>query len=408
MTSTQSKVPQLRFPKFSGEWEKSRLGDVATFLKGKGISKADTDPEGRLECIRYGELYTHYNELIDDIRSKTNLDKKTLVLSKEDDVIIPASGESALDIATASCVKKEGVAYSGDLNILRSSINGLFLAYYLNNKRKHDIARYAQGASVVHLYATQMKSLLIWNPKNSKENEKIASFISTVDKKINLLKQKHEQLAQYKKGIMQKLFSQQLRFKEDNGSVFPDWKPVRLKSILLLQSDPIDIKDDEEYELITAKRRNGGIVNRGKYLGKDVLVKSQFKLKENQFVISKRQIVHGACGLVPKHLDGAILSNEYNVFEGAPDVLDIHYFNLFSKTLEMKKAYFRNSDGVHIEKLLFRTKDWLKTRVKLPSLDEQKQIVSFSIELEKKINLIQQQIEQTQAYKQGLLQQMFV
>ena len=68
-------IPQLRFPEFSGEWEEKRLGDIADFSKGKGISKSDIDNDGQLECIRYGELYTTYNELIKDVHSKTNIAK---------------------------------------------------------------------------------------------------------------------------------------------------------------------------------------------------------------------------------------------------------------------------------------------------------------------------------------------
>lgn len=124
-------VPVLRFPEFSGEWEKKKLGEVAKFSKGKGISKADISEEGKLECIRYGELYTYYGEVIDKIRSKTNIDTKNLILSEANDVIIPASGETQIDISTASCVLKSGIALGGDLNIIKTVNNGVFLSYYL-------------------------------------------------------------------------------------------------------------------------------------------------------------------------------------------------------------------------------------------------------------------------------------
>ena len=152
-------IPQLRFPEFSGEWEEKRLGDIADFSKGKGISKSDIDNDGQLECIRYGELYTTYNELIKDVHSKTNIAKEDVKLSQIGDVIIPASGETAIDIATASCVLKDGVAIGGDLNIIRSDIDGVFNAYYLNNKNKYSVARLSQGSSVIHLYAKHLETL---------------------------------------------------------------------------------------------------------------------------------------------------------------------------------------------------------------------------------------------------------
>ncbi|WP_420555225.1 restriction endonuclease subunit S [Neptuniibacter marinus] len=403
----QSKVPQLRFPEFSGGWEKSRLGDVATFLKGKGISKADTDPEGKLECIRYGELYTHYDELIERIRSKTNLDKKSLVLSKEGDVIIPASGESALDIATASCVKKEGVAYSGDLNVLRSSVNGLFLAYYLNNKRKHDIARYAQGASVIHLYATQMKSLLLWNPKDSKENDKIASFVATVDKKISLLKQKHEQLVQYKKGIMQQLFSQQLRFKDDNGQGFPDWKVRPMSEVLELVIREVP-KPEEKYLALGVRSHMKGTFQKPDFNPNDIAMERLYSVKENDLIVNITFAWEGAIAIVKKEDEGGLVSHRFPTYVFKDGEATHRYFKHIIQEKRFKYLLDLISPGGAGRNRVLSKKEFLKLKWNLPEIDEQNKIADFLGAIDQKINLAQQQIEQTQTYKQGLLQQMFV
>ncbi len=200
-------VPKLRFPEFKndGMWKENTLDEVATFLKGKGISKSDTVENGSLPCIRYGELYTHYNETISIIKSYTNLSADDLVLSKVNDVIIPASGETHIDIATASCVLKKGVALGGDLNIIRTKINGVFLSYYLNNSKRKDIAQMAQGISVVHLYPNQLKTLKINFPE-AKEQQKIAECLSSLDIVITAQVEKIEQLKLHKKGLMQGLF----------------------------------------------------------------------------------------------------------------------------------------------------------------------------------------------------------
>lgn len=201
------KEPKYRFPEFKkdGVWTEKTLGEVATILKGKGISKADIVEDGELPCIRYGELYTHYNETISTVKSYTNSNPEDLVLSKANDVIIPASGETQIDIAKASCVLESGVALGGDLNIIRSKINGVFLSYYLNNAKKNDIAQMAQGIAVVHLYPNQLKTLQLQIP-NPKEQQKIASCLSTLEVIITLLTEKIEQLKQHKKGLMQGLF----------------------------------------------------------------------------------------------------------------------------------------------------------------------------------------------------------
>ena len=135
------KEPKLRFKEFKGEWEEKRLGEIGKFFKGKGISKVEIEPSGIFECIRYGELYTHYKESIIDIISRTNIDTKDLILSRYGDIIIPSSGETNIDIAKASCVLKNDVALGGDLNILRTKQNGLFVSYYLNGKKRFELPR---------------------------------------------------------------------------------------------------------------------------------------------------------------------------------------------------------------------------------------------------------------------------
>lgn len=201
-------MPKLRFPEFqdSREWEEKRLEEIADFHKGKGISKADVVDNGKIPCIRYGELYTHYGEVIKEIKSFTNLSAEDLMLSEPNDVIIPSSGETKEDIATASCVKLGGVGLGGDLNILRSSINGEFLAYYLCYGMKKAISKIAQGDTVVHLYATQLKKLIIRVPLNKNEQQKIASCLSSLDDVIQAQQQKIELLEQHKKGLLQGLF----------------------------------------------------------------------------------------------------------------------------------------------------------------------------------------------------------
>jgi len=200
-------VPTLRFPEFENAqgWVKTTLGQVATFKKGKGISKAEISSDGVQPCIRYGELYTHYHEIIDTVISYTNVLSDELVLSQENDVIIPASGETEIDIATASCVLKSGIALGGDLNIIRSKINGVFLSYYLNNAKKESIARLAQGISVVHLYSNQLKTLAVNIPENS-EQKKIADCLASLDELITTQAQKLATLKTFKQGLMQQLF----------------------------------------------------------------------------------------------------------------------------------------------------------------------------------------------------------
>jgi len=236
MNKENKLVPELRFPEFknTADWSENTLGNTAQFLKGKGISKSDISDNGIHPCIRYGELYTHYKETIKLIKSFTNLPFSELVLSQANDVIIPASGETKEDIATASCVMESGIALGSDLNIIRSKINGVFLSYYLNNAKKKDIAKVAQGISVVHLYPDQLKSLNIHIPQPA-EQLKIASCLSSLDELINAHRQKLDVFKEHKKGMMQQLFpaegkkTPKLRFNE--FIISGDWKEKLLGEI---------------------------------------------------------------------------------------------------------------------------------------------------------------------------------
>lgn len=209
----------MRFSGFDDEWNEVTLNDVATFSKGKGISKNDISDYG-IECVRYGELYTKYNEMIYNIESKTNLDKKELKLSEKDDILIPCSGETAIDLATASCIQKDQVAIGGDITVIKTNQYAPFITYYLNQK-KTEIAKYAQGVSIVHLYPKDFKVMNIRIPSIN-EQKKIITLLEGITKKEQLLESKYQEYREFKKYLMQQIFAQKLRF---------DFDEIRLKSI---------------------------------------------------------------------------------------------------------------------------------------------------------------------------------
>ena len=201
-------VPNLRFPEFCGEWGKDSLMNIASIFKGSGISKEQLSDSG-LPCILYGELYTKYkSEVITDIYSKTDIETKGLVSSKANDVIIPCSGEAAIEIATARCVPMSNILLGGDLNIIRlNGHDGRFFAYQLNGKRKIDIAKVAQGVSVVHLYGEHLKKINVAYPSFAEQN-KIAQLLSLIDKRIVSQNKIIEKLESLIKGLCQKLTQQ--------------------------------------------------------------------------------------------------------------------------------------------------------------------------------------------------------
>ena len=175
--------------------------------KGTGISKDQLSDDGE-PCILYGELYTKYkSETIREVISKTNIDNTKLVRSKANDVIIPCSGETAEDIATARCVLNGNILLGGDLNIIRlHGYDGAFMSYQLNGRRKYDIAKVAQGVSVVHLYGEHLKGVKTINPC-LEEQKKIAKLLSLLDERIATQNKIIEDLKKLKAAIIEKVFN---------------------------------------------------------------------------------------------------------------------------------------------------------------------------------------------------------
>ena len=182
------------------------MSDIADLSKGIGISKDQLSADGE-PCILYGELYTKYkSETIKEVISKTNIDNTKLVKSKANDVIIPCSGETAEEIATARCVLKDDILLGGDLNIIRlHGYDGSFMSYQLNGKRKYDIAKVAQGVSVVHLYGEHLKNIKTINPSLN-EQKKIANLLSLLDERISTQNKIIEKLESLIKGIRNDVF----------------------------------------------------------------------------------------------------------------------------------------------------------------------------------------------------------
>ena len=200
-------VPPLRFPEFTEEWKAEQLDNIATLSKGIGISKEQLSEDGE-PCILYGELYTKYkSEIIKQVESKTDINGSKLKRSKANDVIIPCSGETAVDIATARCVPFDNILFGGDLNVISlHQYDGAFMSYQLNGKRKYDIARVAQGVSIVHLYGEHLKAIKTYNP-TLPEQQKIAKLLSLLDDRIDTQNKIIERYESLIRGINQYAFT---------------------------------------------------------------------------------------------------------------------------------------------------------------------------------------------------------
>ena len=182
------------------------MGDIAEYSKGNGYSKGDLTDVGT-PIILYGRLYTKYQFIINDVDTFT-VPQKGAVYSQGNEVIIPASGETAEDIARASAIEKSGILIGGDLNIIRPCdfIKPLFLALAISNgEPQKELAKKAQGKSVVHIHNSDIKEMTISYTSRA-EQDQIVSVFRQLDKLITLHQRKLEKLKNIKKSMLEKMF----------------------------------------------------------------------------------------------------------------------------------------------------------------------------------------------------------
>jgi len=178
--------PEIRFEGFTDPWEQRKLGELCTFSKGHGYSKADIRDAGT-PLILYGRLYTQYESRIEEVDTFT-VEQDGSILSRGNEVIVPASGETAEDIAIASSVRRSGIILGGDLNVVTPTgkLDPDYTALAITYSKAHDdLAKRAQGKSVVHVHGNDIAEVEISYPSES-EQKRISSVVLNLDSLITL------------------------------------------------------------------------------------------------------------------------------------------------------------------------------------------------------------------------------
>ena len=198
--------PEIRFEGFTDPWEQRKLGELCTISKGHGYSKADIRDDGT-PLILYGRLYTQYESRIENVDTFA-VEQEGSLLSKGNEVIVPASGETAEDIAVASSVRRSGIIFGGDLNVVTpvSRLDPDYTALAITYSKAHDdLARRAQGKSVVHVHGNDIAEVEISYPSES-EQKRISTTVLTLDNLITLHQRKLELLRNIKKSLLDRMF----------------------------------------------------------------------------------------------------------------------------------------------------------------------------------------------------------
>jgi type I restriction enzyme S subunit len=390
-------VPELRFKEFDGDiknsYKKHSFENIFLFSTGKNIKQNESSPYFEIPCVRYGELYHMYNEVISKVINKTNLDNSELKFSDGDEILLPSAGEDPLDIGSASALTIKNVAIGRTINILKPLIPDIYyqiyVAYYINQKLRKKISSLAKGVSISNVYNSDLKTLDIILP-SLPEQQKIASFLSAVDEKIQQLNRKKELLEYYKKGVMQQLFSGKLRFKDEKGKDYADWGEKRLGKCLDYIQPTKYLVSSTEYD----NSFNIPVLTAGK-----------------TFILGYTNETNG---IFEKKLPVIIFDD----FTTATKYVD---FPFKAKSSAMKILVPFNEVNI---KFIYEAMQIMKYEIggherhwiskfsqilmPFPCLVEQQKIANFLSSIDAKVEGTTQQITQTQTFKKGLLQKMFV
>ena len=370
----------MRFTEFSGEWKEELLDRIATLSKGIGIPKEQLSEDGD-PCILYGELYTKYkSEIIKQVESKTDIDGSKLKRSKANDVIIPCSGETAVDIATARCVPFDSILLGGDLNVISlHKYDGAFMSYQLNGKRKYDIARVAQGVSVVHLYGEHLKTIKTYNP-TLPEQQKIAILLSLLDERIATQNKIIDKLQSLIKGISNKIFATIQGIEYRMGNI------VTISNGNSNVQDAVTESKDGLYPFFD---RSEDI----KYLP--------------TFLFDKEAIIYPGEGaeFMPRYFRGKFALHQrcYAIFD-FKEIINAQFLYFYLKT---QNSYLvRNAVGSTVPSLRLDT--FQKLKVIIPPKKIQHSVSLCLSSMEQKCNVEKDILQKLLKQKQYLLRQMFI
>ncbi|WP_160164085.1 restriction endonuclease subunit S [Nafulsella turpanensis] len=406
MTKTKAGYKPTKLGLIPEDWGALKFGDIVS-LSQYGLS-IPSNEDGTIPMFKMNNF----------LNGKMNPDKVDLVSINENDLLTYQLqiGDLLFNRTNSyDLVGKTGIfdldgtytfaSYLVRFRIRKDAANPEFVNYFFNSSRTQTKlkALATVGVSQCNINPTNLKKWLVVPTPPLPEQKAIAACLGTWDKAIDTLSQLIAQKEQRKKGLMEQLLTGKKRLPGFSG----EWREVEYGKVLKEVKRPVDWNDDELYDLISVKRRSGGLFHRESLNGSQILTKNLRTAKAGDFLISKMQIVHGASGLTTEAFDGMKISGSYIAAVAKdPNKLNVEFLDWISKLPKFYHQTYRSSYGVHIEKMTFDFKLFLKEKMQLPPLEEQQAIVMVLKASEAEITLLKQKMNQLKQQKKGLMQQL--
>jgi len=389
-----SNIPELRFKEFSGEWEEKKLGDIAIFFNSKRVPLTDRD--------RVKGIYPYYGAsgIIDYVNNYI-FDGEYILLG-EDGANILMRNSRLVFLANGK------FWVNNHAHVFQALESNYFLCEALERIR-YD--RYNTGTAQPKLNSEVVKKIQLFLPQKQ-EQQKIASFLTTIDTKIEQLSKKVELQEQYKKGVMQKIFNQEIRFKNDDGSEFDEWEEKKLKDVLFEHKTR---NSDNNIKEVFSVAKTKGIINQIEHLGRSYASKDLRNYKivfPNDIVYTKSPTSDFPYGIIKKNKLNRIgvVSTLYAVFKPINSYISSYldyYFDSWINTYNYLHPLVQKGAK---NTMNINNNDFLNGKnIFMPiSENEQKKIYDFLSTLDKQIDSTKKQLAKTKEFKKGLLQRMFV
>jgi len=390
-------IPQLRFPEFNGGWKESRIGKIYKDLRTgstpsravKSYFKGD-NPWITSGELKYNRISTTFEQISDEAIKDTNL-----VLYQPGTLFIAITGLEAPGTRGKCAINAVPSTTNQSCLAFRKvdSVDTIYMFYWYLKYGKPLYFKYAQGTKQQSFNNKIVEKFQIFLP-NKPEQQKIAAFLSAVDNKIEQLSKKQELLGEYKKGLMQQIFSQAIRFKADDGCDFPDWEEKRLGGCILenqksqiqvnFVSDNTERDDVNIYPFFTSGN-------------KALFTDSPIVEGDNIFLST------GGIATINFYSGKGSYSTDVFCISSVSENTRFIYYYLLSILIKIDRKLFYGSGLKHLDKKAFR-----KIITTLPALPEQTKIANFLSSVDSKIEQVGKQLDESKQFKKALLQRMFV
>ena len=382
----QKKIPKLRFPEFEGEWIQEKLDDVASKIQDGTHFSPELLVEGKFLYITSKNVKNGYIDLSDsyyvsyedhkNIYKRCDTKKGDVLLTKDGTI-----GQASINTLSEEISLLSSVAF---IRAKDKYLNEFICQLLLSPEGQREIKKSIAGQALKRITLTKIKNFNYYFP-SLPEQQKIASFFTAIDQKISQLKRKLTLLEEYKKGVMQKIFSQEIRFRDDNGQEFPKWEKKKLK-------DVAEIKYGKDQKGIACENGQYPILGTGGVMG-----------RTNEFLSDKPSVLIGRKGTIDKpfFIDTPFWTVDtlfYTIVLSNVNAKWL-YYNL------IKVDWYKYNEASGVPSLSTSTIN--KIPINLPSIGEQTRIANFLSAIDDKINCTQKQIEKAGVWKKGLMQQMF-